>query len=161
TGEIFGSPAYMSPEQSLGKKVDARSDQYSLGCVIYECLTGNPPFIGDTAVEVMMQHVDQEPPPIKPSKGKSVPSAVHSLVRKLLAKEPAARFATASEVVAEIDEIMAAPTGMQKVIAQAQSTDVAGITYVVAAVVGAVLMLPIAWWAGNSLLKMAQNQAEK
>ena len=61
TGEVFGSPAYMSPEQSLGKKVDERTDQYSFGCVLFECLTGCPPFMGDNAVDTLMRQIHYVP----------------------------------------------------------------------------------------------------
>ncbi|HEY9784545.1 MAG TPA: serine/threonine-protein kinase [Candidatus Obscuribacterales bacterium] len=60
TGEIFGSPLYMSPEQCMGIAVDHRSDLYSLGCVLYEALTGAPPFIGDNALTTMMRHQSEK-----------------------------------------------------------------------------------------------------
>ncbi len=65
TGEVFGSPAYMSPEQCLGKRINAQSDQYSFGCMIYECLTGSPPFVGISPVEVIMKQVSDSPPSLK------------------------------------------------------------------------------------------------
>src|SRR5262249_4623619 len=63
TGQIFGSPAYMSPEQCQGKHVDVRADIYSLGCVLYETVTGVPPFGGENVYEVMMNHLNAAPPP--------------------------------------------------------------------------------------------------
>jgi serine/threonine protein kinase len=62
TGTVLGSPAYMSPEQCLGKEVDGRSDIYAIACVMYECLCGEPPFSGDSALEVMNFHVSAPPP---------------------------------------------------------------------------------------------------
>lgn len=59
TGEVFGTPNYMSPEQCLGKKADARSDIYSLGCVLFECLTGKVPFQADSAIHILMKHVNE------------------------------------------------------------------------------------------------------
>lgn len=68
TGEVFGSPAYMSPEQGRGGQIDERSDIYSLGCVMYETLMGNPPFRGASALETIMKHASEPAPPIVPLK---------------------------------------------------------------------------------------------
>lgn len=65
TGASLGSPLYMSPEQSKSKDLDGRSDLYSLGCVIFECLTGTPPFVGKSAVETIMLHLSETPPTLK------------------------------------------------------------------------------------------------
>ncbi|MBC7997867.1 MAG: serine/threonine protein kinase, partial [Leptolyngbya sp.] len=65
TGEIFGTPLYMSPEQCYGKKLDHRSDIYSLGCVLYEALTGAPPFTGESVLAVMLRHQSEEPASLK------------------------------------------------------------------------------------------------
>lgn len=62
TGEVFGSPSYMSPEQCRGETVDYRADIYSLGCVFYEALTGTPPFVGKDPIDTIMQHVSKKPP---------------------------------------------------------------------------------------------------
>lgn len=64
TGEVFGSPPYMSPEQGKGGQIDERSDIYSLGCVMYETLMGQPPFKGSTALETIMKHATDPPPPL-------------------------------------------------------------------------------------------------
>ncbi len=93
TGEIFGSPAYMSPEQCIGKNVDAGTDQYSLGCVLYECLTGSPPFVSTSAVELMMHHISDVPQSLKESSlGKHFSKDLEKLLQRLLAKEPSQRF---------------------------------------------------------------------
>jgi serine/threonine protein kinase len=93
TGEIFGSPAYMSPEQCIGKNIDARSDQYSLGCVLYECLTGSPPFVSTSAMEVMMHHISDAPQSLKQvSLGRDFSKDLEKVVGKLLAKDPNERF---------------------------------------------------------------------
>jgi len=93
TGEVFGTPLYMSPEQCMGLKVDQRSDIYSLGCVMYEALTGAPPFCAKTALETMMQHRIQPPVPMsEASLGSKFPDALQSVVATMLAKEPADRF---------------------------------------------------------------------
>jgi len=93
TGEVFGTPLYMSPEQCTGIKVDHRSDIYSLGCVIYEALTGAPPFHGDTALNLMMKHQSAMPASLKEaSMGREFPSTLEAIVAKTLIKDPNARY---------------------------------------------------------------------
>ncbi len=96
TGEIFGSPIYMSPEQCMGMAVDQRSDLYSLGCVIYEALTGAPPLSGDTALATMIKHQSEEALSLKEaSMGIEFPEMIEKLVAKLLAKDPRDRYQSA------------------------------------------------------------------
>jgi serine/threonine protein kinase len=98
TGEIFGSPLYMSPEQCLGKVADDRSDQYSIGCVLYECLTGCPPFSGDNSMSILMKHLNDAPSSLKEaSLGRAFPDGLEFVVRKLLEKDPQRRYASMSE----------------------------------------------------------------
>lgn len=93
TGEIFGSPLYMSPEQCLGGKLDHRSDIYSLGCVFFEALTGTPPFVGENAMATMMMHQRSEIPTLKEaSLGNDYPPALEQIVRRMLAKDPNERY---------------------------------------------------------------------
>jgi serine/threonine protein kinase len=92
TGEIFGSPAYMSPEQALGKKVDTRTDQYSLGCVAFELLTGRLPFLGESPLKVMMDHVQSDAPSLSQVAKRSFPANVERTVSRLLSKDPDDRF---------------------------------------------------------------------
>ena len=63
TGECFGSPLYMSPEQCLGTEVDHRADIYALGCISYECLAGAPPIVGKTILDTFNKHLNEPPPP--------------------------------------------------------------------------------------------------
>ena len=96
TGEIFGSPLYMSPEQCLGIAVDHRSDLYSLGCSIYEALTGAPPMLGENALSTMMKHQMEKPLSLKDaSLGITFPAEVETLVAKLLEKDPEKRYPNA------------------------------------------------------------------
>lgn len=93
TGDLIGSPLYMSPEQGLGTILDARSDIYSLGCVMYECLTGHPPFIGANAVQTIMKHVNEQPIPIRQARPDSaIPAALDDIIVKCLEKDPGNRF---------------------------------------------------------------------
>lgn len=92
TGEVIGTPIYMSPEQCTGQQVDQRSDIYALGCVMYQCLAGRPPFEADTAFELMMKHLNEAPeePSILRSE-LSDSGALIDVVMKCLQKDPALR----------------------------------------------------------------------
>ncbi len=95
-GMVLGTPAYMSPEQVAGSKdLDRRSDLYSLGCVLYEMLAGQPPFTGPSAESLVHQHLVVEPRPVTVLRS-TVPALVSQAITKALAKAPADRFSTAS-----------------------------------------------------------------
>ena len=96
-GEAIGTPAYMSPEQWMGRHVDERSDLYSLGCVLYALLAGRPPFAEGEPFAIMAQHVSVDPPPLRAARP-DVPPELHRLVMELLDKEPARRPADAAQV---------------------------------------------------------------
>jgi serine/threonine protein kinase len=104
TGVAIGTPSYMSPEQILHPKtVDARSDVYSFGCVLYAMLSGSPPFpLEDTSYEVMSRHVNTAPPPLVYSNPK-VPHAVGEVVLKCLEKDPDKRFQSCAAVLRALD----------------------------------------------------------
>ncbi len=103
TGEIFGSPLYMSPEQCMGISVDHRSDLYSLGCVMYEALTGAPPIVGDNALSTMMKHQTEKPLSLKQaSLGLEFAEQLEFLVQKLLEKDPKNRYRNASLLTADL-----------------------------------------------------------
>ncbi|MBS1996205.1 MAG: protein kinase [Cyanobacteria bacterium SZAS LIN-2] len=94
TGEVFGSPLYMSPEQCIGAntKIDERSDIYSLGCTIFECLTGRPPFRGENAFQTVLMHQNAEPPSLAEScPGREFSPALEDLVATMLEKRPVER----------------------------------------------------------------------
>ncbi|MDR3612083.1 MAG: serine/threonine-protein kinase [Candidatus Obscuribacterales bacterium] len=105
TGEIFGSPFYMSPEQCLGTPVDQRSDIYSLGCVLFESLTGTPPFIGSNSLRTMVLHETAPIPSLKEaSLSKEFPEAIERIVAKMLAKSPADRYETAHAAADDLSQ---------------------------------------------------------
>ncbi|WP_328838117.1 protein kinase domain-containing protein [Streptomyces europaeiscabiei] len=98
TGMVMGTPQYLSPEQALGKAVDHRSDLYATGCLLYELLALRPPFIGETPLSVVYQHVQDIPtPPSEVSDG-AAPPELDGLAMRALAKEPDDRFQTAEEM---------------------------------------------------------------
>ncbi|MBW0012886.1 Stk1 family PASTA domain-containing Ser/Thr kinase [Mycobacterium sp.] len=101
TAAVIGTAQYLSPEQARGDPVDARSDVYSLGCVLYEILTGEPPFTGDSPVAVAYQHVREDPvPPSKRHEG--ISADLDAVVLKALAKNPENRYQTAAEMRADL-----------------------------------------------------------
>ncbi|HEY9719020.1 MAG TPA: serine/threonine-protein kinase [Trichormus sp.] len=103
TGEVMGSPIYMSPEQCAGKMIDYRSDIYSLGCVLFEALTGTPPFIGESALRTMMLHQSEKAPTLKEaSLGKDFPPGLERIVAKMLAKSPSDRYRDLGVVAHEL-----------------------------------------------------------
>jgi serine/threonine protein kinase len=111
TGMVVGTPQYLSPEQALGRGVDARSDLYSVGCMLFELLTGRLPFDGDSPLSVAYQHV-QEEPPAPSSINQSLPPAVDALVARALRKNPADRFPTAEAMQDECERVAAAAKGI-------------------------------------------------
>ena len=94
-GLVFGTPRYMSPEQVTGGKIDERTDLYAVGAVLFEMLTGVPPFEADQAGMLMRMHVLSDVPPLP----ESVPADIRAIVLRLLEKSPSDRFATAREVI--------------------------------------------------------------
>jgi serine/threonine protein kinase len=106
TGEIFGTPLYMSPEQCMGAGVDGRSDIYALGCMLFETLTGAPPFSGSNPLEIMMQHGTGVVPSLKEaSLGETFPPALERVIHRMLAKDPKDRYQDCSAVAVDLAAI--------------------------------------------------------
>ncbi|AZM47335.1 serine/threonine protein kinase [Streptomyces sp. WAC 06738] len=124
TGMVVGTPQYLSPEQALGRGVDARSDLYSVGVMLFELLTGRLPFDADSPLAIAYAHV-QEPPPAPSSINMTVPPVVDALVARALAKNPDERFRSAEEMREEVRRAggMTPPGAMPSVVAGAHARD--------------------------------------
>ncbi len=96
-GQVFGTPSYMSPEQVVGKEIDARSDLFSLGTVLYEMLTGVKPFAGDSVVTITYAIMNKEP-----SQASQIPFRLWQVIQRSLEKSPMSRYATAGDMAAAI-----------------------------------------------------------
>jgi len=106
TGEVFGSPLYMSPEQCRGKTLDARSDIYSLGCVMFRTLTGKPPFGGGDRLEAMFNQINQEAPSLCDiSPDLTVTPDIEKVVLKCLAKDAADRYQSMGEILSDLEKL--------------------------------------------------------
>jgi serine/threonine-protein kinase len=103
-GEILGSPTYMSPEQCMGTPLDWRSDIYSLGCAMYEALTGDVPFLGAVAMETMKMHLDAIPAPML-----CVPRELERIVLKAMEKHPDDRYQSMAELKDDLAALVAVP----------------------------------------------------
>jgi serine/threonine-protein kinase len=98
TGKAFGTPSYMSPEQAQNKKVDRRSDLYSLGCVLYQCVSGHTPFEGDNPLAVLLSHVTDTAPDLRIEARTAVSDSFIRVLERALSKDPNDRFSSAIEM---------------------------------------------------------------
>lgn len=106
-GMLMGSPPYMAPEQGDKNRADPRSDIYSLGCILFEALTGKPPYGGSAPLEIILKHVNEPIPPVKtPSKFETIPEGMAAVVTKCLQKSPMDRFQSMDEVLQAMSELM-------------------------------------------------------
>ena len=103
TGMAMGTPLYMSPEQAQGKPLDSRTDIYSFGVTCYQMLAGQPPFRGQTAVEVALKHVNEQPPALAELRP-DLPPALVGLVHRMMSKDPAARPQSGRDVLRELTQ---------------------------------------------------------
>jgi YVTN family beta-propeller protein len=138
-GLSLGTPAYVSPEQIEGGEVDGRADLYSLGCVLYECLTGEVPFARDSELAVLWAHVQEEP--LRPSeRTPALPEAIDAVIAKALAKEPGKRYANCAELVEAAREAL----GLRELVVVRDRRHlllaVAGVALAVAAALAAFLL---------------------
>src|SRR5262245_18260700 len=132
SGYVMGNPEYMSPEQARGRRVDTRSDLYSLGVVTFEMLTGRPPFRGMTPVETLLSHAEASPPLDDPA----IPAELRPVLARALAKDPERRFQTAHELV---EALRATKTGTAQLPVPGRGLRV------VASVLAALAVLALLW----------------
>ena len=103
-GSAVGTVAYMSPEQAKGVPLDARTDLFSLGTVIYEMATGKTPFAGESTAEVFAALLKENPPPVS-TLNPAMPKKLDAIVEKLLRKDPAQRYATAEQLREDLENL--------------------------------------------------------
>ncbi|MFT3698378.1 MAG: protein kinase [Kofleriaceae bacterium] len=102
TGTIFGTPFYMAPEQALGNPVDARTDIYAMGVILYECFAGSLPFQGESFMGILTQHITTEPEPVQSraqKAGRALPGGLAEVITTCMQKNPAQRYSTMDELV--------------------------------------------------------------
>ena len=104
-GRSVGTPSYLAPEQIEGGPVDGRADVYSLGCLLYECLTGETPFARDSRLAVAWAHLEEEPPSAS-ERRPELPEAIDAVIRKAMAKEPDDRYPTCAALIAASEEAL-------------------------------------------------------
>jgi Protein kinase domain len=141
TGEVFGSPLYMSPEQCMGLQIDLRSDIYACGCALFETLTGDPPFLSTTALATMLKHQTETPSTLKQATlGEKFPDSLEFVVAKLLAKLPAERYQSMMALKHDLLAVkegrpLAATAGPEKIVKSGHFTKI-----LAAAVIGCAIV---------------------
>lgn len=105
TNDVFGTPHYMSPEQSFGREIDAQSDVYTLGVMLYELVTGELPFNGNSPMSIVFKHVNEQPKPVR-AIDPDLPEAIEHIITQAMAKDPAQRYPSAQELLLDIDTLL-------------------------------------------------------
>ncbi len=150
TGEIFGSPAYMSPEQGRGGVIDGRSDIYSFACVMYECLTGSVPFKGNSAVEILMKHQSEKPAKIQFSKKDQNPVShdLEAIIERCLEKDPANRYKSMSLLESDMKQLSYGERLfiLQKELTQKRQTELIAKWYKKALIFSFIALFPTAFY---------------
>lgn len=108
TGDLFGSPFYMSPEQCLGNQNDVRSDIYALGCLLYEMLTGAPPLVGENPIRTILKHINEDPiPPSVKKPQANISLDLDYVIMRCLEKQPADRYQSAGDLLTDLQAMQA------------------------------------------------------
>lgn len=152
TGASWGTPAYMSPEQARGEPVDARTDVWSLGVMLYEMLAGRRPFGGESLEAVVSSILTQKPEPLERIRPE-VPSALARVVDRALAKDPAERYASAAEILADLES-----GGMPVPLPRGHRRAVLWVSLLILLLVGAIAFLFLARAAEEPALRVAVLQ---
>jgi len=160
TGEVFGSPLYMSPEQVMGQTLDARSDIFSMGCVMYEVLSGVPPFVGENIMETMYKRVADDVEPLDPAL--KIPKELETVVMLCLSRQPEGRYQTMLELMQDLELVKQGAGCSSKRIRgfkQARLTKI-GSTYLKAALAAAAITLPVLVFAAvTSMSQQSRGQS--
>jgi TolB-like protein len=157
TGLTVGTPAYMSPEQAAGERqLDGRSDLYSLGCVLYEMLAGQPPFTGPTVESVLHQHLTADPAPVTQLR-RTVPESVVQVLGRALAKAPADRYATAAQFGTALDAALQLPLDVAP--RRSRRRSVARVVGIAAVGLGVAFLLLRSRWAAGAVVPSASTIA--
>lgn len=167
TGAVMGTPGYMSPEQAMGNAevIGPSCDIYSLGAMLYELLTGRPPFVGETALDTLEQVIRQEPVPPTRLHPK-VPRDLETICLKCLEKEPAKRYATAGEIADDLERyrkgepILARRAGTVLRLWRWSKRRPAAAALILVSVLAAVTLLAGSYWS-SSLVRNERDRAEE
>ncbi len=162
-GAMVGTPLYMSPEQAQGRFVDERSDLYSLGCIMYTCLTGKPPLVGDTAIDTITMHIHDHPTSLTAYSNLQIPKALDAIVMKLLAKNPHERFdsmAALSEALVEASSqsSIAQNPNVVHIRKERSTKDLLRIGIVLVTTLIGTGLLVLAWLINTSLTTVAEPE---
>lgn len=173
TRHVLGTPSYMAPEQARGqsKKVDARTDVYALGTILYELLTGRPPFVGDSIMGLLVQVTDDDP--LAPRRlSKSVPPDLETICLKCLQKDPEHRYATAAALADDLDRfladepVLARQTGQWRRLVKWARRRPAAAALIAVCAISLLTALVAGWWFTNRLsaelqwTQQARSEAE-
>lgn len=164
TGYAIGTCHYMAPEQAMGSPVDGRSDIYAAGCILYEMLTGHPPFNADDNVAIMYQHLNNRPKAVTGELSAECPKApISALVQNCMAKEPDQRYQTCSDALADIDAMLDGKYAKVKPLSAGQMRAIqpVGFSRNARLTVVGLGALALLFAAGNVLLTMNANDQDR